>query len=49
VDPTTHATLVPCHTCDFVARQSRATKSRNKIARVTWHLGFQGSNGGVPP
>jgi len=24
--------------CDFVARQSRATKSRDKIAGVTWHL-----------
>jgi len=22
--------------CDFVARQSRATKSRDKIAGVTW-------------
>ena len=23
--------------CDFVARQSRASKSRDKIAGVTWH------------
>jgi len=23
--------------CDFVARQSRATKSLDKIAGVTWH------------
>jgi len=62
---TTAKLLVPCHTCDFVARlwratksqratmkshaatsrtlrfvarQSRATKSRDKIAGVTWHL-----------
>ena len=26
-------TLVPCHTCDFVARLCRATLSRDKIAR----------------
>jgi len=24
--------------CDFVVRQSRASKSRDKIAGVTWHL-----------
>jgi len=29
----TYGVLVPCHTCDFVARQSRASKSRVKVAR----------------
>jgi len=26
--------------CDFVARQSRASKSRDIIAGVIWHLGI---------
>jgi len=30
---TTSITLVPCHTCDFVARLCRASESRGKVAR----------------
>jgi len=28
-----NAALVPCHTCDFVARFCRATLTRDKVAR----------------
>ena len=30
--------LVPCHTCDFVARQSRATLTRNKVAACDYEV-----------